>query len=160
MGITSDVFLEDRPRKEDISAPDFKHHHLCMLTPWWAPFLQLLLHISYAIRGSFSCSKSQLRAWKCISKRRNPVHTWKSAKRRQQLLLCVKDKRYQVSGTQRLIAWGWEGELSRTQRPHRKENKESRGLAARNKVMAAPLEMCWTTELHFTLLCDQYQPVS
>lgn len=59
------------------------------------------------------------------------------------LLLCIKNKRYQaLPCTQRLIARGQGGEPSHMQRPHGKENKESRGLAARNKVMAAPLEMC------------------
>lgn len=71
------------------------------------------------------------------------------------LLLCIKDSGYQA------LPWHTETHCPKMGRQtqscaetNRKENKESSGLAARNKVMAAPLETCRTKELHFTLLCE------
>lgn len=85
---------EESPRKEEVLPPDFKCHLLCQITPHWATFLRWLLHASYAMKGSLSNSKRPLWARKCTSKSSSSVHTWKSAKTRQQSTVVCK--RYQA----------------------------------------------------------------
>lgn len=160
MGITLDVFLEESHRKEEVSPPDFKRCHLCQLTPCSATFLWLLLHASYAIRGSLSSSKSQLWARKCISESRNPAHTWKAAKTRQQPT--VVHKRYQA------LPWHTETRCPRRRRtqshaatPQKRGVKTEQQAGCKEQSCGcSPGNVLNHKAAFHIIVCDQYQSVS